>query len=38
MRLRTFTIHMDDHTTLTGWVEHDKTIVSLYSDFAKGET
>jgi hypothetical protein len=32
------TIHMDDHTTLTGWVEHDKTIVSLYSDFAKGET
>ncbi len=28
------TIHMDDHTTLTGWVEHDKTIVSLYSDWS----
>jgi hypothetical protein len=32
------TIHLNDHTTLTGWVEHDKTIVSLFSDFSKGET
>ncbi|MGV6851120.1 MAG: MoaF-related domain-containing protein [bacterium] len=32
------TIHINDHTTLTGWVEHDKTVVSLFSDFAKWET
>lgn len=32
------TIHLNEHITLTGWIEHDKTIVSLYSDFATGET
>ena len=32
------TIHLNEHTTLTGWIEHDKTIVSLYSDFATGKT
>ena len=32
------TIHLNEHTTLTGWIEHDKTIVSLYSDFINGET
>ncbi len=32
------TIHLNDHTTLTGWVEKDKTIVSLFSDFATGDT
>lgn len=32
------TIHVNDSTTLTGWVEHDGTIVSLWSDFAAGRT
>lgn len=32
------TIHINEHTTLTGWIEHDKTIVYLYSDFATGKT
>src|SRR6056297_2656204 len=32
------TIHVDDSTTLTGWVEHDGIIVSLWSDFAAGRT
>ncbi len=27
---------VDDSTTLTGWVEHDGIIVSLWSDFAAG--
>ena len=32
------TIHVNESTTLTGWVEHDGTIVSLWSDFAAGRT
>lgn len=32
------TIHVDESTTLTGWVEHDGIIVSLWSDFAAGKT
>lgn len=32
------TIHVDQSTTLTGWVEHDGIIVSLWSDFAVGRT
>lgn len=32
------TIHVDEGTTLTGWVEHDGTIVSLWSNFATGTT
>ncbi len=32
------TIHVDESTTLTGWVEHDGIIVSLWSDFAAGTT
>lgn len=32
------TIHVDESTTLTGWVEHDGIIVSLWSDFAAGRT
>lgn len=32
------TLQINDHTTLTGWYEADKTFVSLYSDFLKGET
>jgi len=31
------TIHLNEHTMLTGWVEGDGTICSLYSDFAEGE-
>lgn len=32
------TIHVDESTTLTGWLEHDGTVVSLWSDFAAGRT
>jgi hypothetical protein len=32
------TIHVDESTTLTGWVETHGTIVSLWSDFASGRT
>lgn len=32
------TIHINDHTALIGWYESTKTFVSLYSDFATGET
>lgn len=32
------TIHLNEHTTLTAWIEHDKTIVSLYSNFSTGKT
>ena len=32
------TIHINDHTTLIGWFEHDKTVVSLYSDYERGKT
>jgi len=35
---KTTTFHINDHTILTGWLESDKTYVSLYSDFLKGET
>lgn len=31
------TIHVDDGTTFTGWVEHDGAIVSRWSDFAAGK-
>ncbi len=31
------TIHINDHTTLIGWAEKDKTVFSLYSDFSTGE-
>jgi hypothetical protein len=32
------TIHLNEFTTLTGWVEDDETVVSLYSDFKIGQT
>jgi len=32
------TIHLNEYKTLTSWIEHDKTIVSLYSDFSTGKT
>lgn len=32
------TIHLNEHTTQTGWFETDGTIVSLYSDFKNGLT
>ena len=35
---KTKTQQVNDHTILTGWYESDKTFVSLYSDFLKGET
>jgi hypothetical protein len=35
---KTKTQQINDHTILTGWYESDKTFVSLYSDFLKGET
>lgn len=34
----TTTLQINEHTILTGWYESDKTFVSLYSDFLKGET
>jgi hypothetical protein len=32
------TIHLNEHTTLTAWLEKNKTVVSLYSEFATGDT
>lgn len=31
------TIHLDDYRMLTPWVESDNTIVTLFSNFRKGE-
>ncbi len=32
------TTHINEHTTLTGWIDKDKTVISLYSDFSTGKT
>ena len=35
---KTVTIHLDDYTTLTSWLEDDGEFVTMYSDFRKGKT